>query len=74
MKITKNSTIQLADGNKYWLVTAKTINNKNYCLLSTMDAPVEMKVSEIRMNGDNAEVKVYDGKDYQDILKQLIAQ
>ena len=72
MKITKSSIIELPGGAKFLIVNADKIGDRNFCLLSTLEQPIEMRVAEMRINVGVAEVKEYTGKNYKDILFQLL--
>jgi len=72
MKIANATIIEVAGGNKFCVVVVKKIDGVEYCLLSTMDAPIEMRVAELRTINDNTEIKNYDGADYKNILLKLL--
>jgi hypothetical protein len=71
MKIGKNMVLELGDGSKFWLVNAKKIGEADYCLISSMTAPVEMRVASMRLRDGQAEIALYDGADYNEIFARL---
>jgi len=72
MKIKKHEIIRLGNGEKYFIVKGKNIDGRNFCLLSTLQAPIEMKLAEMCVNDDGViEVMEYISPDYKEILFKL---
>lgn len=72
MKITKNSIIKLTNGDKYLIVTGETLEDITFCLVSTLEPPIEMKVVELIKKQDKPIIQPYTGGDYKYILKRLL--
>lgn len=72
MKIKENSIITLADNNKYLILTGEKLEDINFCLISTLKSPVEMKVAELINNQGVTSICQYQGGDYKYILKRML--
>lgn len=72
MKISKNSIITLEGNRKYFVIAGETLEDINFCLISTVKPPIEMKVVEVIKNNGSLLVKQYKGGDYKYILKRLL--
>lgn len=72
MKIMKNSIVRLEDGKEYLIVSLEKLEGIRFCLISTLQPPIEMKVVEIIEKENISFLQKYTGGDYKYILKRLL--
>jgi len=76
MKISKHSIIELEGGHKYLMLNAQRIGERNFCLLFAPiieGQPVSVRVGELSISEfGEPQIELYEGDEYDDILKQLL--
>jgi hypothetical protein len=72
-KISNGDVIHLQDGRKFAVLKGKKIKEQDYCLLSTLENPVQFSIDKIRTDkSGNYEVSEYHGDDSFKILRELL--
>ena len=72
MEIVSNSIIKLKDDREYLVVRTKRIEGDEFCLLSTLNKPIEMKVARVYEQNSKTIIEQYKGGDYKYILAKLL--
>ena len=70
--IRKNTIIELEDNKKYFIISGENLEGITFCLVSTINPPIEIKVAELKNEQGSATIQQYFGKDYKFILKRLL--
>lgn len=72
MEIVSNSIIKLKDNREYLVIRARQIEGDMFCLLSTLNHPIEMKVATVYEEDGKTMITQYRDKDYKYILESLL--
>lgn len=68
----KKFIVKLADDKRYLILVREKLEDINFCLLSTVQPPIEIKVAELIDSQDSPIIRPYNGGDYKYILERLL--